>query len=266
MLLISCCFFCLSKAIDCGGKNISQTIIVGHRAADFKTIQEAIDSVDTDNDKWVKIHIQAGLYVEMVTIPIEKACIILEGEGSEKTYMSYGDHGSINYNATFTSFASYVIATGITFKGEVDFIYGAAQSFYENCWINALGRYPNLPGFVTAQGRDSADDPGGFVFEGGSITGNGKVNLGRAWRPYSRVIFHKTYFSSIITPQGWDAWNAAGNESRTTYAEVDCKGPGADTSKRVPWMKSLNASELDHFSFASFINKDGWIDNLPSIS
>jgi len=64
---------------------------------------------------------------------------------------------------------------------------------------------------VTAQGRNSPDDPSGFVFEGGSINGNGKVNLGRAWRPYARVIFRNTYFSDIITPQGWVAWGAASN-------------------------------------------------------
>jgi len=75
-----------------------------------------------------------------------------------------------------------------------------------------VGRNRNSPGFITAQGRQSLKDTSGFVFEGGSITGNGKVNLGRAWKPYSRVIFHKTYFSSIITPQGWDAWNAIRHE------------------------------------------------------
>jgi len=74
-----------------------------------------------------------------------------------------------------------------------------------------MGRNPNLPGFVTAQGRKSRDDRSGFVFEGGSIKGNSKVNLGRAWRPYSRVIFRNTYFSDIVTPQGWVAWTAANN-------------------------------------------------------
>jgi len=64
---------------------------------------------------------------------------------------------------------------------------------------------------VTAQGRESADDRSGFVFEGGLIKGNGKVNLGRAWKPYSRVIFRNTYFSDIVTPQGWVAWSAANN-------------------------------------------------------
>ncbi|WVY90067.1 hypothetical protein V8G54_035581 [Vigna mungo] len=148
-------------------------------------------------------------------------------------------------------------------EGEVDFIYGSGQSYYENCKINVLGRFPDSAGFVTAQGRSSSDDPDGFVFEGGFLGGNGKVNLGRAWQPYSRVIFHNTYFSDIVTPQGWSAWHYAGNESGITYVEVDCGGPGADTSNRVSWMKNLNTSEIEQFSLSSFINKDGWVDNLP---
>jgi len=75
-----------------------------------------------------------------------------------------------------------------------------------------MGKFRKLPGFVTAQSRNSPDDPTGFVFEGGLVTGNGKVHLGRAWRPYSRVIFRNTFFSDIITPQGWNAWTAVGNE------------------------------------------------------
>jgi len=51
-----------------------------------------------------------------------------------------------------------------------------------------------------------------------------------------------------------------------TYAEVDCEGPGADTSKRVSWLKKLNNSEMEAFSLTSFINNDGWVDNLPKIS
>ncbi|XP_014502914.1 putative pectinesterase 10 [Vigna radiata var. radiata] len=316
------CFFGLGRATDCGGNNVAQTLIVGKYGQAFRTIQAAIDYVKSNNDQWVKIHIKAGFYMESVVIPVDKPCIILEGEGI-RTIVSHWDHQSINNNATFTSFSPNLIASDITFKnsynvatdkylgnkiepanaarlsgdkyffsrcrfigyqdtlydlmgrhvfkdcyiqGEVDFIYGSGQSYYQNCYINAMGRFPNLPGFVTAQGRNSADDPSGFVFEGGSIVGNVKVNLGRAWKPYARVIFHNTYFSDIVTPQGWVSWSAAGNESRTTYAEIDCKGPGADTSKRVAWMKKLSSSDLNKFSFASFINSDGWVHNLPTIS
>ena len=63
-------------------------------------------------------------------------------------------------------------------------------------------------GFITAQCRESGDDPGGFVFYGGRVTGNGTgVFLGRAWGSYSRVIFQKIEFGIDVAPKGWDAWN-----------------------------------------------------------
>jgi len=63
ILLISC-FFCVGKATDCGGNHVTETIIVGKEGdATFSTIQEAIDSVKINNDQWIKIHIQAGLYM-----------------------------------------------------------------------------------------------------------------------------------------------------------------------------------------------------------
>ncbi|MED6218326.1 hypothetical protein PIB30_025905 [Stylosanthes scabra] len=149
-------------------------------------------------------------------------------------------------------------------QGEVDFIFGYARSFYQKCTINATGR-DNLPGYVTAHGRGQPEgDPnGGFVFNRCAITGTGKVNLGRAWGPEARVIFQNTYFGELITPQGWDAWNGQGHEDKLTFAEVNCTGPGSNTNDRVPWEKKLSISETNEYSYSSFINYDGWLDNLP---
>ncbi|KAJ1392500.1 Pectinesterase, catalytic [Sesbania bispinosa] len=313
--------------MDCGGKQVAKTITVDqHGKGDFKTIQAAIDSIKSQNDQWIKIHINSGTYKEKVSIPIEKPCIILEGAGRQNTIITYGDHQSIANSATFTSSPPNVVVSGITFKnsfnlarwsklykykngiepavaasvsgdksaffscsfmgyqdtlldsegrhyfkgcyiqGEVDFIFGSGQSYYENCAINATQGNSLPSGFVTAQGRNSSNDPNGFVFYGGSIDGNGKVNLGRAWGPYSRVIFHRTTFSSVVTLEGWNAWSFIGHESNFIYAEVNCTGEGSNTSKRPPWVKKeLSPSELNKYSLSSFINKDNWIANIPTL-
>ena len=67
-------------------------------------------------------------------------------------------------------------------------------------------------GFITANGRNSEDNPSGFVFKGGSIVGNGPTILGRAYGAYSRVIFYGTHFDTKIAPQGWNAWKYPGQE------------------------------------------------------
>ncbi|XP_062005576.1 probable pectinesterase 66 [Rosa rugosa] len=106
----------------------------------------------------------------------------------------------------------------------------------------------------------------GFVFKDCHVSGSGPtVLLGRAYRPYARVLFVGTYMKDIIKPEGWDApWNN-GRYELTAFSEEDCKGPGADLSDRVPWeKKQLSAEELSYFSnTASFINQDGWLEKQP---
>ena len=55
-------------------------------------------------------------------------------------------------------------------------------------------------GYITAQRRESANEPNGFVFRRGSVYGSGQALLGRAYGPYSRVIFHQTTFNNVVAP------------------------------------------------------------------
>ncbi|RWR94554.1 Peptidoglycan-binding lysin domain-containing protein [Cinnamomum micranthum f. kanehirae] len=41
------------------------------------------------------------------------------------------------------------------------------------------------------------------------------------------------------------------------YAEVECKGQGSDTSKRVGWIKKLSASKVSSYTSLSFIDTEG---------
>lgn len=45
-----------------------------------------------------------------------------------------------------------------------------------------------------------------------------------------------------------------------TFAEAQCKGPGADLSKRVKWLKKLSSGELQKFIDQKvFLDQDNWI-------
>lgn len=61
-------------------------------------------------------------------------------------------------------------------------------------------------GAVTAQGRSSILDDSGFSFVKCKVTGSGALYLGRAWGPFSRVVFSYTYMDNIIIPKGWYNW------------------------------------------------------------
>jgi hypothetical protein len=54
----------------------------------------------------------------------------------------------------------------------------------------------------------------GFSFVNCKVTGSGALYLGRAWGPFSRVIFAYTYMDNIIIPKGWYNW---GDPNREMY-------------------------------------------------
>ncbi|XP_042518615.1 probable pectinesterase 55 [Macadamia integrifolia] len=301
--------------VDCGS-NVAYTITVdknGH--GNFTTVQGAIDSIPSNNNQWVCISVQAGIYIEQVTIDQDKPCIFLKGVNRSVTSIEYAAHGQLNTTPTFSSKADNFVAKDISFKntfnlgsyeevspatavlvygdkaafyscgfyglqdtlwdqlgrhyfeqcyveGSVDFIFGLGYSMYKDCVISVTP--VKNPGFITAQHRNSPNEINGYVFNGGSVVGEGTAYLGRAYGPYSTVIWYGTSFFKGVVPQGWDNWNRTGQEPNFTYAEVNCSGPGADTSKRVKWEKKLSDSELQKFIQPSLsIDSDGWIAKQP---
>ncbi|KAJ0028004.1 hypothetical protein Pint_36628 [Pistacia integerrima] len=108
-------------------------------------------------------------------------------------------------------------------QGSIDFIFGNGRSLYEtkgknptgnpealdskNCALISIAS-PVAPGSklingaVTAHGRTSKDENTGFAFVNCSVGGTGRIWLGRAWRPFSRVVFALSSMTDIIAPGG----------------------------------------------------------------
>ncbi|CAJ2666441.1 unnamed protein product [Trifolium pratense] len=282
------------------------------RDGSFLTIQSAIDSIPSHNDRWIAIRVKAGTYREKIGIPREKPYIILKGAGKRKTFVEWNDHSSTDQSPTFTSLANNTVVRTISFRntynddnngvhvaavaamvsgdqsyfyrvgfygyqdtlwddrgrhyyklctiqGAIDFIFGEGQSFFERCAISVIGG-----GYITAQGRDDANEPGGFVFKDCVVFGSATTYLGRPWRKYARVLFFNSNLTNIVEPSGWNTWNSEGNEELTTFAEYGNFGPGADTSKRVSWAKKLDLATIEQMSSVNFVNSpEQWIGTQP---
>ena len=72
------------------------------------------------------------------------------------------------------------------------------------------------PGFITAQSRDNANHPGGFVFKDCNVVGNGTAYLGRPWRGFARVLFYNSTLTNVVVPKGW----LEGNFLKSTMYEL----------------------------------------------
>ncbi|MBD8084224.1 pectinesterase family protein [Chryseobacterium caseinilyticum] len=76
-------------------KTSDRTIIVSKDGkGDFKSIQEAVNSVENNTKNKTKIIIRPGTYREKITVDPAKSPITLIGENAENTILVYGDHAS----------------------------------------------------------------------------------------------------------------------------------------------------------------------------
>ncbi|WJX36814.1 pectinesterase [Trifolium repens] len=157
--------------------------------------------------------------------------------------------------------------------GTVDFIFGDATAVFQNCQILAKKGSPEQKNTITAQGRKDPNQPTGFSFQFCNISadsdllpsvGTIQTYLGRPWKTYSRTIFMQSYFSNIISPEGWLEMNGKFALDTLTYGEYMNTGPGAGVASRVKWpgYRVLNDSrEAGKFTVAQFIEGNLW---LPS--
>ncbi|XP_015966594.1 probable pectinesterase 53 [Arachis duranensis] len=142
-------------------------------------------------------------------------------------------------------------------EGSVDFIFGNALSLFEGCHVHAIAQ--NM-GAVTAQGRSSMLEDTGFSFVNCKVTGSGALYLGRAWGPFSRVVFAYTYMDNIIIPKGWYNWGDPNRELTVFYGQYKCTGAGASFAGRVSWSRELTDDEAKPFLSLSFVDGTEWIN------
>jgi pectinesterase len=157
--------------------------------------------------------------------------------------------------------------------GRVDFIYGPATGWFENCEIHSRNG-----GHVTAASTPQ-DHPFGFVFNHCKLTGDAnpwqppttgplstrpvkvtpKADLGRPWRPYGSVTFLNCEMGDHITPKGWNNWGKVENEKTARYAEYNTTGDGANPDSRVKWSKQLDKDAAEKITIEAVLGgDDGW--------
>ncbi|CAG7951911.1 unnamed protein product [Penicillium nalgiovense] len=120
--------------------------------------------------------------------------------------------------------------TNSKIEGAVDYIFGAASAWFNNCDIVSNG-----PGYITASSRQTIPDTTWYAFDdctikaASSAVEDGTVYLGRPWRVLARVIFQNSSLRSVINPKGW---TTMAEGATPLFYEYNNSGAGSDTSER----------------------------------
>ena len=137
-------------------------------------------------------------------------------------------------------------------EGHVDFIFGGATAWFENCTIHS-----RKSGYLTAASTPP-DQAYGFVFHRCQLTGTEgqPYFLGRPWRPHAMTAFIDCEMDAKLRPEGWKEWNAPDHAATVRYGELRSSGPGAALAKRVAWAKPV---PKDLTAAKVLAGSDGWI-------
>jgi pectin methylesterase-like acyl-CoA thioesterase len=185
----------------------------------------------------------------------------LTQEGSQAVALRISGDRSVLRNVRFLGFQDTLYATDkpsrqyfadCYIEGNVDFIFGDARAYFENCEIHSLA---HAVVYITAQSKLHGDELSGYVFDHCRLTADPDakvIYLGRPWRAYATVFFLNTVMERIA-PEGWHEWEHDGKPSLPTafYAEYKSSGEGANPARR-----QLSDAERKQFELTTFF--DGW--------
>jgi pectin methylesterase-like acyl-CoA thioesterase len=186
----------------------------------------------------------------------------LTHEGSQAVALKISGDRSVLRNVRFLGYQDTLYANGkparqyfadCYIEGNVDFIFGDARAFFENCEIHSKAHSTVM---ITAQSKLHPEEQSGYVFGHCRLTADADakdVYLGRPWRAYATVVFMNTEMGPWIAPEGWHEWEHDGKPSLPTvfYAEYKSCGPGANPARR-----QLSDAEAKKFAVTTFF--DGW--------
>ncbi len=150
-------------------------------------------------------------------------------------------------------------------EGDVDFIFGSAVAYFENCELFSRMRENKKPagpdarvtcGYVTAASTPKGE-PFGYVFKDCRLTGDcppDSVFLGRPWREYAKTVFIDCLLGAHIRREGWNDWKK--EHGHFYYGEYRSYGPGASPETRTDFSCQLTDEEAAKYTVEAVLQ--GW--------
>ncbi|KAG6889856.1 hypothetical protein C0992_003835 [Termitomyces sp. T32_za158] len=195
------------------------------------------------------------------------------GKGTQAiAFSQYGSRvglyacGFYGYQDTLYANAGTQVYLRNYIEGATDFIFGrTGLAFFGKNTIAVSG-----PGWVTANGRESADS-GSYVFDSNSIilasdatsSTSGAAYLGRPWGTFAKVVFKNTVITAPLNKALWSIWSTATpNTSNILFAEYNSTGSGVSGASRPSFATVLSASQAAAYSISSAVGGDyaSWVD------
>lgn len=166
--------------------------------------------------------------------------------------------------------------------GDVDFIFGSATAYFENCTIESLKRFedgakepvsgtvegdnvPKIQGYITAASTPEGQAYG-YVFSKCRLISKecltGTVYLGRPWREYAKTVFVECSFGKHIRSELFHDWNKENARNTVLYAIGNCayeSEPESSFPQKADFIRELDENQMTAFAKERVLGEsDGW--------
>lgn len=146
-------------------------------------------------------------------------------------------------------------------EGDIDFIFGGATAFFENCEFFSKNIDREINSYVTAASTPEGQAYG-YVMDHCRFTGNcppHSAYLGRPWREFAQTVLINCEIGAHICEEGWHDWGKTEAHHTVLYAEFGSTGPSSDMTKRPGWVRNLTPAEAMHYDRKLVLaGNDGW--------
>ena len=146
---------------------------------------------------------------------------------------------------------------GCIIQGDVDFIFGGAAAWFEDCRIVCIPREGRTPGGYATAASTPERQKYGYIFRNCRFEGEnvpeGSFYLGRPWREHAKTVLLSCFIGPHIKPEGWDDWGKKDFPRTGFYAEHGCFGPGSGTERRC-FSRQLTEEEAAQITYEDFLN------------
>ncbi|MBQ3407551.1 MAG: pectin methylesterase [Lachnospiraceae bacterium] len=159
-----------------------------------------------------------------------------------------------------------------TIEGSIDFIYGSATAYFEECILVSRDEYgdsalrndvlrnmklanaestqikdaPPVRSYVTAASTPEGQKYG-YVFADCTFTGDCPAEscyLGRPWREYAQVVLIRCSIGPHIRPEGWHDWGKEAAHETAAFAEFECSYAGRAEDAAGGLRRHLSAEDV----------------------
>ncbi len=209
---------------------VAENIIFENAAGQGSKVGQAV-ALYADGQRQKYINCKFFGYQDTIfTAPLPPCEIEINGFLGEKQFMPRRD--------------SLLYFENCKIEGNIDYIFGGAESYFDNCVIFTRKREKEGPCYVTAASTPEGNKTG-YIFNNcrfESDAKKGTVYLGRPWRNFAKTVIKNSYIGDFLAEGAWGDWGKKEAHKTMYYAEEANYGPGA-LIKREDFVHILNQSE-----------------------